>query len=178
MKAAALQILRTEIEIPAYAVGDQELWTPKLVKDALVEAYQVLSDTVGRVGPARMKAYWPEYHVDWGDLLAQAENGVKPRNRVYRRRSSLDIERMEMALLGWKDRDGANHPAWLNGALLHYERPRKCLIAWVMAQHYGVTEVALCERLKWSRATFKRHKDFGAGVVAGSLNQIGVLPWA
>lgn len=155
----------------------QESWPPKLVKAALVEAYQVLSDTVGRVGPARMKAYWPEYRVDWGDLLAQAQNGVTPRNRVYRRRSSLDIERMEMALLGWKDRDGVNHPAWLNGALLHYERPRKCLIAWVMAKHHGVTETALCEKARWPLATFKRHKDFAAGVVASTLSHLNVAVW-
>lgn len=178
MKAAARQIFDTStLEVPAYALGTQALWTPALVKSALVEAHQVLSDTTDRVGPARLRAAWPEYYRDWGDLIAQAENGVKPKNRIYRRRSSLDIQRMEIVLLGARDRFGVMQPAWLNGSVTSYERPRKCLIAWVMCQHHGVTEKALCERNQWPLATFRRHKDFAAGVIAQNLNAGGVEVW-
>ncbi|SFV32240.1 hypothetical protein SAMN05216456_1582 [Devosia crocina] len=46
-----------------------------------------------------------------------------------------------------------------------------------MCQHHGVTEVALCQRAGWPRATFKRHKDFAAGRIAHRLNQLGVGVW-
>lgn len=178
MRAAARHIIDFELlEVPAYAVEDRELWTPKLVKDALVEAYEVYRDTIGRVGPRGNKAFWSEYYREWGDLIAQAEIGGNDVVRRHRRRSSLDIERADMVLLGWTDRDGRQHAPWLNGALLVHERPRKCLVAWLMCKHHGVTEDALCKRNKWPLATFRRHKDFAAGRIAHNLNQVGVEVW-
>lgn len=178
MKAAARSILEGELlDIPAYATGDQEIWTPKLVKDALVEAYEVYRNTVGRVGPRGNKAFWPEYYREWGDLIAQAEIGGSDLVRRRRRRSSLEVEHADMVLLGWTDRDGVRHSAWLNGELMTYERARKCLVAWVMCKHHGVTEKALCERSGWALATFKRHKNFAAGRIAHSLNLARVPVW-
>lgn len=180
MKAAARQIISdTLIEVPAYAKGDQELWTPKLVKAALVEAYEVYRDSIGRVGPRGQKAFWPEYYREWGDLIAQAEIGGNDVVRRRRRRSSLEIERADMVLIGWTDAEGRAHRSWLNlPELLPYERARKCLTAWVMCKHHGVTEVALCRRTGWPLATFKRHKEFSAGVIARCLNAAGVPVWA
>lgn len=178
MKAAARRILDAEpMVIPAYALEDRELWTPKLVKDALVEAYEVYRDTIGRVGPRGNKAFWPDYYREWGDLIAQAAIGGNDVVRRRRRRSSLEIERADMALIGWVDRDGVQHAPWLNGSLVAYERPRRCLVAWVMCRHHGVTEKALCERNGWALATFKRHKDYAAGKIAHNLNSIGVEVW-
>lgn len=178
MKAAARSIVDSELlEVPAYATGDQELWTPKLVKAALVEAYEVYRNTVGRVGPRGGRAFWPEYYREWGDLIAQAEIGGSDVVRRRRRRSSLEVERADMVLLGWTSPDGVRHPAWLNGELMTYERARKCLVAWVMTKHHGVTEKALCERANWPVATFRRHKDFAAGRIAHMLNTAGVAVW-
>ena len=178
MRATARHIADdARIDIPSYAMTDAELWTAKLVKDTLVEAYAVYRDTVGRVGPRGNKAYWPEYYREWADLIAQAEIGGAEAPKRRRRRSSVEIERADMALLGWDGHDGKKYAAWLNGPLLAYERPRKCLVAWVMCRHHGVTETALCERNGWALATFKRHKDFAAGQIAHMLNVAGVVPW-
>lgn len=156
-----------------FSVAEIDEWTPQGVIAALVEAYQVLDDCSGRIGPRKLKAFWPEYRVEFGDLTAQAEIGSAERRRPRRRPSSIQIARMEMALLGWRDAAGT-HPAWLNGPLRSYERPRKCLAAFVMAKHHGVTEVLLCQRMGWALATFKRHKLAGATLVARQLNRSGV----
>jgi hypothetical protein len=180
MKAAARQIIETSLmDIPAYALTDQELWTAKLVKEALVEAYEVLSDTTGRVGPRSVKAYWPDYQIDGADFTIQSIAGTNTvgRMRVRRQRTMREIGRMEIVLLGSKGPQGQDIPAWLNGTVAQYERPRKCLMAWVMCKHHGVTEKGLCERAGWPLATFKRHKDYAAGVIAHNLNQAGVEPW-
>lgn len=178
IKAAARKIIdNSALDIPAYALGDQELWTHKEVKAALVQAYDVYRDTIGRVGPRGAKAFWPDYAKDWGDLIEQAETGDKEAPRHRRRRSSIDIERADMALLGWTDSKGIRHAPWLNGELMAYERARKCLVAWVMCKHHGVTEKALCERTGWALATFKRHKDFAAGKIAHGLNLSKVVVW-
>lgn len=178
MKASARQILDGELlEIPAYALTDQELWTAKLVKDALVEAFEVYRYSVGRVGPRGGKAAWPEHYREWGDLIAQAEIGGTDLVRRRRRPSSLDVQRADMVLIGWTDSAGVRHAPWLNGWLVAHERPRKALVAWVMCKHHGVTEKALCERARWPLATFKRHRDFAAGRIAHNLNLLGVQVW-
>lgn len=61
--------------------------------------------------------------------------------------------------------------------VMHYERARKSLVAWVMCKHHGVTETALCRRAGWSLATFKRHKEFAARMIAHRLNVLGVAVW-
>lgn len=165
------------IEIPAYASGDQALWTPKLVKAALVQAHQVYRDTVGRVGPNRMRAIWPDFYREWDDWIDQAATSGTDAAKKRRGWSSFEIARADMVLLGWRDEAGKHQPAWLNGPLLDYERPRKALMAWVMCKHHGVTEVELCRRANWPRATFLRHKDFAAGRIAHRLNGLRLRVW-
>ena len=147
------------------------------MKAALVEAFQVYRDTMGRVGPKGAKAVWPDFYREWGDWIEQAATSGGDAVRRRRGRSPTEISRADRILLGWTDEDGKHQPAWLNGPLVEYERPRKALMAWVMCQHHGVTEVALCQRAGWPRATFKRHKDFAAGRIAHRLNGLQVLPW-
>ncbi|WP_108461367.1 hypothetical protein [Devosia naphthalenivorans] len=151
------------------------LWTPQAVIRALIDSFAVLSVTTGRVGPKKMKAFWPEYHADLADLADRME--AKPAKwRVKRRPSSVEVSRMEMVLLGWTDAKGS-HSAWLNGNLMAYERPRLCLVAFIIAKSRGMTEVALCRQLGWSLATFKRHKLAAAKMIAVRLNASKVACW-
>ncbi|KFL31436.1 hypothetical protein JP75_07725 [Devosia riboflavina] len=178
MKSAALLIRREDVtDLPDRAGGKEPLWTPKLVKAALVEAYEVYRYSMGRVGHKASKAAWPSYYREWGDWIEQAETSGSDAVRRRRRPSGIDIQRADTVLLGWTDHAGVQHPAWLNGDVTEYERARKSLVAWVMAKHHGVPEVALCQRCNWPLATFKRHKDFAAGRIATTLNQAGLAVW-
>lgn len=178
MKANARQILDTAImDIPEYARGDQELWTPPLVKDVLVDAFRLLRRTAGRVGPGGLKAYWPEFQnnpEDWADADKHAREAER-RPSAYRTR--MTVTRMEMVLIGWRDEDGLEHAPWVAGPLLLVPDLRDKLLQWVQAELRGESTVDLCQRKKWSRATFKRHRDRAAGMIAQRLNMLGIEPW-
>lgn len=169
MKASAARILdRAQFEIPEYALGDQELWTYKLVKQALVDAFRMLRNTSGRVGPGGLKASWPEY--------AEAGDYPPEKTKTSPYSTHMTITRMEMILLGWRE-EGVDHPAWLNGGLMIYPDFRAKLIAWVFSELHGEATVDLCHRRKWSVATFKRHRDKAAGMIAERLNRAGMEIW-
>jgi hypothetical protein len=167
MKAAALHII--QMEIPEYAKGNQELWTVKLVREALVDAFRLLRHTAGRVGPGGLKAAWPEYF-EAGDYPPE-----KTKTSPYHTR--MTIARMEMVLFGWKDDEGLQHSAWLAGPLLDAPDLKAKLQAWVFAELRGEGDGELCDRKKWSKATFKRHRDRAAGIIAHRLNAAGVTVW-
>jgi hypothetical protein len=153
-----------------------DLWTPQAVIAALVNAYAVLAACTGRVGPARMRAMWPDFPPELEDMAAQAELPWTQR-RTRPQLSRRDISHMEIALIGWKDAKGIQRPGWLNGPVNAYERPRRCLMASVMAKHHGVSEVELCRRMGWALATFKRQKLAAAGMIADMLNRAGIQAW-
>lgn len=174
MKAKARAIL---IDIPDYAEGDQELWTPKLVKDALVDAFRMLRRVGGRVGPAQARAYWPEFQIDQADFMEQSIAGTlkeKPSPPAYRTRMS--VTRMEHVLFGWRD-DLGDHPAWLAGPLLEAEDLRYKLVQWVHSELREESTTDLCLRKGWALASFKRHRDRAAGVIAIRLNKANVPIW-
>jgi len=171
LKAKARAIL---MDIPDYAKGEQELWTPKLVKEALVDAFRMLRRVGGRVGPAQARAYWPEFQMDQADFMEQSIAGtLRDRNTsppAYRTR--INVTRMEMVLLGWKDEDGKQHKAWLVG--VPDADLRLKLEAWIFAELRGEATTDLCLRMGWALATFKRHRDRAAGVIAQRLNMAKV----
>ena len=160
MKAKARAIL---MDIPDYAKGDQELWTYKLVKDALVDAFRMLRRTGGRVGPAAVRAAWPTYRMDQADFVEQAIAGTlkDSSSSAPVDRTRMTVTRMEMVLCGWKDEDGREHPAWLAG--IPDTELREKLEAWVFAELRGTATTDLCVRKGWALATFKRHRDRAAG---------------
>lgn len=177
MKAKAQAIISSNwVDQHVYAKGDQELWTVKLVKDALVDAYRMLRHSGGRVGPAGMKAAWPTYALDQADFNEQSIAGTLKQQRLNHSYSTrMNPTRMEMVLCGWKDAEGVEHPAWLVGI----EQPelREKLDAWVFAELRGTATTDLCIYRGWSLATFKRHRDKAAGQVAQSLNLVGESLW-
>ncbi|MGV8830423.1 MAG: hypothetical protein ACOH2N_00485 [Devosia sp.] len=166
------------MDIVAYALGYQEIWTSRLVKDALAKSFEVYRDSVGRIGPRGNKAFWAEYSLELDDIKTQEEIDENTRSRKRGRRTGLEIQRADMILLGWKDENGVHQPAWLiHPDLVAYDWARKCLVAWVMCKHHGVTEKALCERNRWPLSSFKRHRDFAAGRIAHRLNLMGIEVW-
>lgn len=149
------------------------LWTPHAVRDAMAEAFRVLSATEGRVGHRRVRAAWPDYAHEWEDLIAQQEHKTFKRTRQPRFiPSSHQIAHMEIVLLGKGDM-----PAWPNGPLKGYRNARNALIASSMARAIGYSERQVCEAKGWALTTHRRHRDKGAVFVANWLNRQGVRTW-
>ena len=165
------------MEIPAYALGDQELWTPKLVREALVEAFVTIERTTGRVGPKAAQAAWPVVY-DLNDIWEQRRTGSNDKGRGAKPQiTALAIQRAEQVVMG-----GQGMSAWLRGPMAdHPLRPK--LEFWVLhevGKQLGYTRRSLAEMciLKgWAERTFHRHVDSAAGAIAVRLNRSGVTIW-
>lgn len=175
MKAKARQIVeearREPGWVPAYATGTAELWTPKLVRDVLVDAYRMLKKTGGRVGPARMKAYWPEFQsFDAGDTVNE-EQRRKADQRSTEYRTRMNITRMEMVLLG-----SNGLPPWME---LVREAPdlQKTLRIFIGAELRGDSAKELCIHHGWVYTTALTYRDRAAGIIAQRLNVAQVEVW-
>lgn len=175
MKAKARQIVdqaRPEPGwVPDYARGNADIWTPKLVRDVLVDAYRMLKKTGGRVGPARMKAYWPEFQsFDAGDV-ANEEQRRKAEQRSSEYRTRMNITRMEMVLLG-----SNGLPAWME---LVREAPdlQHTLIIFINAELRGDSAKELCIHHGWTYTTALTWRDRAAGIIAQRLNAANVEVW-
>lgn len=175
MKAKAREIIAEAARepgwVPTYALGNAEIWTPKLVRNALVDAYRMLSRIGGRVGPARVKAYWPEFQsFDPGDTVNEEE-----RRRAERRgseyRTRMNATRMEAVLLG------ANGlPPWLE---LVREAPdlQRTLRIFIGAELRGESAKELCIHHGWTYTTALTYRDRAAGIIAQRLNTAKVEVW-
>jgi len=163
MKASALHIL--QMEVPEYAKGTQDLWTVKLVKEAMVDAFRMLNRIGGKVGPGSLRAFWPQY-AEPGDYPPEMTN-VSP----YRTR--ISVTRMEMVVSGW-DLEGKHQPGWLGGPLDAAPELRDRLSMWIGAELKGMSTTDLCKRKRIALATFKRHRDRAAGMIAHRLNMLEV----
>ena len=146
------------------ASSDRELWLPKRVKLVLVDAYRMNERVTRRPHPAGMRAAWPETF-EPGDYPPE-------RTRTSPYATDMTITRMERVLFGWTDDDGRAQLGWLQGLPPEAAEPRQKLEAWVKASIRGESSTLLCERKGWSLATFKRHRDTAAGLVAQRLNMI------
>lgn len=152
-----------------------KLWTPQAVLPYLVEAFRTDRATGGRMGPARLKAAWPEYQMEQGDFVEQSLAKTLPKKKVRLGASIEQISRME-AVLGCRM---PAHPSdnWLAGPLLAYPEHRARLVAWIFADLAGIGAADLCRRQGWSYATFKRYRGFAGQVIADRLNRSGAPCW-
>lgn len=158
------------IDIPAYALGDQELWTPKLVKEALVDAFITMERTAGRVGPRAAKAAWPTIY-DPADIWEQRRTGTNAIGRGAKVQiTSVQIQRAEAVILGSREMQ-----PWLAGMLKdNPHRPKLAL--WVfheVGKVLGYRQRSLadrCENLRWAPRSFFRHVDSAAGTISVKLN--------
>lgn len=175
MKASARKIVTEAARepgwVPAHALGDQELWTPKLVRDALVDAYRMLRKIGGRVGPRGYTAYWPEFQsFDAGDTVNEEQRRrAEQRSTEYRTR--MNATRMEMVLIG-----AGGLPPWLD---LVREAPdlQRTLQIFIGAELRGESAKELCIHHGWTYTTALTYRDRAAGIIAQRLNTVGVDVW-
>ena len=162
------------MDIPAYALGDQELWTPRAVKEALVEAFIVCERTTGRVGPKASKSAW-SFAFDINDIWEQRRSGTNELGRGAKPQiTAKAIERSDLVLFG-----GQGMAPWLRGPMTdHPLRPQ--LEMWVLhevGKALGRSRLSLrdlCAMQGWAERSFFRHVDSAAGTIAVRLNRSGV----
>jgi hypothetical protein len=175
MKSATRRILHDEgiMEIPHYAMTDNELWTAKIVREAVAEAFAVLFDSSGRVGPRDVRAAWPEYILEGQEYWEQWKIGTQyVGKRVRTQRKAHEVAKMEAVLIGNK-----KGKPWLWRYLADHNTERTRLSAWAIAKCRGVSSRELCRRQKWAYSTFMRYRDTGAGIIAMGLNRDDVEIW-
>lgn len=156
-------------------------WDAKSVRDALAMAFRVLNATTGPVGHKRLKAAMPEYEYSAADIAeqrlmeveAQRKGETTMRKRLLARikPTSHEISRSDLVLFG-----KGEHKAWLK-LVAAYPDHRRILIAAVRGQARGMSGRKTAERLGVPLATFQRHRDFAADVIAKQLNAKGLEPW-
>jgi hypothetical protein len=170
--------LTTLIDIPRWALGTQELWTPDRVLHAHAFAERVFRAMPGSIGPRSDRAYWPEYEPD-------PEERTPPEEEDRFRPSRQDITRAEWVLVGFEGGDGSRHPAWRNGALVGYQQQRRVFLRWSRWASFGKrtfdgvteTEEEFARRLGIAERTMRRQRDFAASVVARTLNDAELAVW-
>lgn len=148
-------------------------WTGEHVRNALAEAYRVLSASEGRVGQKRLRAAWPEHMVEWEDLLAQQQHKTMRKTMPPKLRpTSVQIYHMELALIGT-----ARMPPWLNGRVRSYPTGRRMLMAGAMGAAHRYSGRQICEAFRWPESSFRYHRDRAAAIVAQELNEAGIAAW-
>jgi hypothetical protein len=168
VKAKARAVLdqadRQKPWVPAYALGDAAIWTPKLVREALIDAYRMLKRIGGRIGPRGDRAFWPEFQNNSDDYAPEV-------TRTSPYHSRMTVTRMEAILIG-----NASLPAWLD---LLKEAPdlRRVLKRWIKSELRGEATKELCRDRGWNYTTFMTHRDRAAGIIAQRLNAAGVEVW-
>ncbi|BCM19195.1 hypothetical protein [Mesorhizobium sp. J8] len=147
-------------------------WTPTLVKNAMVHAFEVLLDTTGQVGPDWFKNNWPEYRVEFSDEVNQHQEGAaRTVTRVRVQRTARDSSRMEKVLIG--DR---GMPNW--GRYVEAEpAARRAPVTWCFWAIRGRHTEVECQRRGWAYSTFRRRRDKAAALISTRLNAAGVVPW-
>lgn len=170
MKASSRAII--DREQIAIASSSRELWTPKLVRDALVDAFRMLHRVGGPVGPAALKAYWPTYQMDQADFNEQSISGTLQQARPkapYRTR--ISATRMEAVICG----DG-DLPPWMD---LVREAPdlQRIMRIWIKAELRGDAIKEMCRDRGMVYTTFLTHRDRAAGIIAQRLNAARVAVW-
>jgi hypothetical protein len=170
------------MDIPQYARGNQDFWTPKLVRQVLVDAFVVTELTAGRVGPQAVTGAWPAYAREFmtKEELGFQEIQARTERPRHRRITSRDIQRAEFVMYGGKVPTGGEMKPWLAGPMSSYPELRVKLAIWCinemrkeLGRKHSSTK-AICARRKWAYSTFNYHRDKAAGMIAMRLNRAEV----
>lgn len=140
-------------------------WDRTLVKNAFVDAYRVLLALPGVKMPGRLKAYWPE-------------EGASPSVRISPK--PHEISQAEAVLVGIGTTK--SWLRWLEEADPERARVLALWALWVshdcLLGGHRVSEAEFARiKLKMPLATFKRHREVAAKLVAIWLQRNKVTPW-
>lgn len=141
----------------------QSGWDQKMVKRALIDAFDMLRRTEGRVGPSQLKAAHIEISDSWGYVDNEEWQRGRPNPRDFNA-SGMNASRMEMIVVGTK-----HIPDWL--AMVEDRTHRTKLAAWVMAKLTGRSMAVLCRKRKWAERTFRRDVLLACQEIADRLNR-------
>lgn len=145
------------------------MWTVGLVRSRLSEAAQVIEGSVGRVGPSRLMARWPEIRREFSDLVHGGDEArarySAGRNRTVTRYSAREIADAEAAIL-WPSRYLAAEADLLTWLQL-----------WLSADATGAKWGAYVEDVRReSRATANRRVARAIEIITTGLMRDGVVP--
>lgn len=96
--------LASDLQSRIAAVGDGDIpteWTPEHVGARLVEAFEILSRSGGRVGPGRFGNGWPAMVQEYADMVDQQARELAEKEKqqaMAARPSSDEVTRMNEAL--------------------------------------------------------------------------------
>lgn len=153
------------------------IWTDKLVRSAILDAYRTLGRTTSWPGHKSIRAAWPDYKISAADYAEQVIAGNFKGKRVRLGATAQQITHMEIVLTGWRDEVGHHHAGWMAGPLLGYPEHREMLLSWVRASLVGVSTTQMCREMGWPLATFKRKRDVATGIICDRLNRAGLRAW-
>lgn len=145
-------------------LSPDQLWTPDLVRSRLVEAVRVVQITAGTPYPRQYVVNWPEYELNWADLLGRVEGGTiydrdaRPRLSASRR----EVTRM-LRTIDWQAKYLQTQPG-----------PARVLAAWLACKATRRKFARICKRNGWPRATAYRAIDKALATIARGLIQDGV----
>lgn len=96
--------LASDLQSRIAAVGEGDVpteWTPEHVANRMVEAFEILSRSGGRVGPGRFGNGWPAMVQEYADLVDQQARELAHREKLQAaaaKPSSDEVSRMNEAL--------------------------------------------------------------------------------
>lgn len=149
-----------------------EQWDRTLVKNAIIYAYRVLRAQPGIRRPGGLAAYWPEQ----GSTMYADER----QNRVRLHPKPHEISQSDAVLIGT-----ATMPSWMRWLEDADPAKARLLAMWSIwmshdcfmgGQRISEQEFARV-KLKMPLATFKRHRDVAAALIAIWLQRNEVAPW-
>ena len=155
------------------ALGDQELWEPKRVLAAMLDAHRMLSVVERRVGPARLKSGHPDYQ----RVKREGDYPNEDRRPEPEYATRINFDRMEQILFGWKDAEGIVYPSWQVIVLDDAPKVHDKFEAWIKARLHRQAISAMCKRRRWALRTVEWHRDKAAGIIAVRLNRARIPVW-
>jgi len=139
-------------------------WTPDWVCTRLVEAYRIERRLPGHVR-RKLVAPWPAHSYEFSDVVGWDDARERVMDKWARFRGgvyAIELSRMDQA------------QEWLRVQLRNYAGERMCLSGWAACIAYNHSLRALMVRKHWSRSSFYRRVDIGAGVIARALQDENV----
>lgn len=159
-----------------------DYWDGKLVISKMVDAYKILYDTTGRVGPSKGVSSWPEFKLDAIDKAIQqrSEEAVTGLLRARVQRTSKEVRLCDHVFTGFKISGIEYHP-WLWQFLEGNPGMKTCLAMQIKGQaeadlrNVSFNAKQMCRRKGIAYSTYRARRNDGAKIIAFGLNELGVV---